>query len=141
MNPIQKESDLSKSEMLYSFKQIRLKRFGHFPAKKTNLYPTYYTFLYDMHCPCIAFFKGPRVTMASSALQGFIRCQPNVPRLYCIYIIPHKPKHNFKLFSFNNIINPILDYQLRLNQIVYLYTQVLLTPNTIHTITFLLNIL
>ena len=48
MNPIQKESDLSKSEMLYSFKQIRLKRFGHFPAKKTNLYPTYYTFLYDM---------------------------------------------------------------------------------------------
>lgn len=86
------------------------------------------------------FFKGPRVTMASSALQGFIRCQPNVPRLYCIYIIPHKPKHNFKLFSFNNIINPILDYQLRLNQIVYLYPQVLLTPNTIHTITFLLNI-
>ena len=62
MNPIQKESDLSKSEMLYSFKQIRLKRFGHFPAKKTNLYPTYYTFLYDMQksCPCIAFFlKGP----------------------------------------------------------------------------------
>ena len=55
MNPIQKESDLSKSEMLYFFKQIRLKRFGHFPAKKTNLYPTYYTFLYDMHCPCIAF--------------------------------------------------------------------------------------
>lgn len=48
MNPIQKESDLSKSEMLYSFKQIRLKRFGHFLAKKTNLYPTYYTFLYDM---------------------------------------------------------------------------------------------
>ena len=39
MNLIQKESDLSKSEMLYSFKQIRLKRFGHFPAKKTNLYP------------------------------------------------------------------------------------------------------
>lgn len=97
--------------------------------------------LLDECCPCIAFFKGPRVTMASSALQGFIRCQPNVPRLYCIYIIPHKPKHNFKLFSFNNIINPILDYQLRLNQIVYLYTQVLLTPNTIHTITFLLNIL
>lgn len=153
MNPIQKESDLSKSEMLYSFKQIRLKRFGHFPAKKTNLYPTYYTFPYDMakeahkvplldeRCPCIAFFKGPRVTMASSALQGFIQCQSNVPRLYCIYIIPHKPKHNFKLFSFNNIINPILDYQLRLNQIVYLYPQVLLTPNTIHTITFLLNIL
>lgn len=97
--------------------------------------------LLDDHCPCIAFFKGPRVTMASSALQGFIRCQPNVPRLYCIYIIPHKPKHNFKLFSFNNIISPILDYQLRLNQIVYLYTQVLLTPNTIHTIAFLLNIL
>lgn len=48
MNLIQKESDLSKSEMLYSFKQIRLKRFGLFPAKKTNLYPTYYTFLYDM---------------------------------------------------------------------------------------------
>lgn len=95
----------------------------------------------DERCPCIAFFKGSRVTMASSALQGFIRCQPNVPRLYCIYIIPHKPKHNFKLFSFNNIINPILDYQLRLNQIVYLYPQVLLTPDTIHTITFLLNIL
>lgn len=153
MNLIQKESDLSKSEMLYSFKQIRLKRFGHFLAKKTNLYPTYYTFLYDMQkrhikclfcmtiVPVLLFLKGPRVTMASSALQGFIRCQPNVPRLYCIYIIPHKPKHNFKLFSFNNIINPILDYQLRLNQIVYLYTQVLLTPNTIHTITFLLNIL
>lgn len=97
--------------------------------------------LLDERCPCIAFFKGPRVTMASSALQGFIQCQSNVPRLYCIYIIPHKPKHNFKLFSFNNIINPILDYQLRLNQIVYLYPQVLLTPDTIHTITFLLNIL
>ena len=65
--------------------------------------------------PVLLFLKGPRVTMASSALQGFIRCQPNVPRLYCIYIIPHKPKHNFKLFSFNNIISPILDYQLRLN--------------------------
>lgn len=95
----------------------------------------------DERCPCIAFFKGPRVTMASSALQGFIRCQPDVSRLYCVYIIPHKSKHNFKLFSFNNIITPILDYQLRLNQIVYLYPQVLLTPNTIHTITFLLNIL
>lgn len=91
--------------------------------------------------PVLLFFKGSRVTMASSALQGFIRCQSNVPRLYCIYIIPHKPKHNFKLFSFNNRISPILDYQLCLNQIVYLYTQVLLTPNTIHTITFLLNIL
>lgn len=153
MNPIQKESDLSKSEMLYSIKQIRLKRLGHFPAKKTNLYPTHYTFLYDMQkrhikclfwmsvVPVLLFLKGPRVTMASSTLQGFIQCQSNVPRLYCVYIIPHKSKHNFKLFSFNNIINPILDYQLRLNQIVYLYPQVLLTPDTIHTITFLLNIL
>ena len=122
-------------------------------AKTTNLYRTYYIFLYDMQkrhikclfwmsvVPVLLFFKGSRVTMASSALQGFIRYQSNVPRLYCIYIIPHKPKHNFKLFSFNNIISPILDYQLCLNQIVYLYTQVLLTPNTIHTITFLLNIL
>lgn len=131
--------------MLYSFKQIRLKRFGHFLAKKTNLYPTYYTFLYDMqksHIKCLLWMSVvPVLLFFSSAFQGFIRCQPNVPRLYCIYIIPHKPKHNFKLFSFNNIINPILDYQLRLNQIVYLYPQVLLTPNTIHTITFLLNIL
>lgn len=71
MNPIQKESDLSKSEMLYFFKQIRLKRFEHFPAKKTNLYPTYYTFLYDMQkrhtkclfwmsvVPVLLFLKGP----------------------------------------------------------------------------------
>lgn len=133
MNLIQKESDLSKSEMLYSFKQIRLKRFGHFLAKKTNLYPTYYTFLYDMQkrhikcllwmtvVPVLLFLKGPRVTMASSALQGFIRCKPNIPRLYCIYIIPHKPKHNFKLFSFNNIINPILDYHVLKSDCIFIY--------------------
>lgn len=132
MNLIQKESDLSKMRCSIPNKHLILIKLC---KKDTEVS------LLDDSCPCIAFFKGPRVTMASSALQGFIRCQPNVPRLYCIYIIPHKPKHNFKLFSFNNIINPILDYQLRLNQIVYLYTQVLLTPNTIHTITFLLNIL
>ncbi len=132
MNLIQKESDLSKMRCSIPNKHLILIKLC---KKDTEVS------LLDDSCPCIAFFKGPRVTMASSALQGFIRCQPNVPRLYCIYIIPHKPKHNFKLFSFNNIINPILDYQLRLNQIVYLYPQVLLTPDTIHTITFLLNIL
>mgnify|MGYP003231717948 CR=1 FL=1 len=132
MNLIQKESDLSKMRCSIPNKHLILIKLC---KKDTEVS------LLDDSCTCIAFFKGPRVTMASSALQGFIRCQPNVPRLYCIYIIPHKPKHNFKLFSFNNIINPILDYQLRLNQIVYLYPQVLLTPDTIHTITFLLNIL
>ena len=149
MNLIQKESDLSKMRCSIPNKHLILiklckkdKSISHilylslWYAKEAHKVP-----LLDERCPCIAFFKGPRVTMASSALQGFIRCQSNVPRLYCIYIIPHKPKHNFKLFSFNNIISPILDYQLCLNQIVYLYTQVLLTPNTIHTITFLLNIL
>ena len=118
MNLIQKESDLSKMRCSIPNKHLILIKL----CKKTNLYPTYYTFLYDMQkrhikclfwmsvVPVLLFFKGPRVTMASSALQGFIRCQSNVPRLYCIYIIPHKPKHNFKLFSFNNIISPILDY-------------------------------
>lgn len=132
MNLIQKESDLSKMRCSIPNKHLILIKLC---KKDTEVS------LLDDSCPCIVFLKGLRVAMASSALQGFIRCQPNVPRLYCIYIIPHKPKHNFKLFSFNNIINPILDYQLRLNQIVYLYPQVLLTPNTIHTITLLLNIL
>lgn len=86
MNPIQKESDLSKSEMLYSFKQIRLKRFGHFLAKKTNLYPTYYTFLLDERCPCIAFFKraqGDDGVISAPRLHSMsIKCSSP---LLCIY--------------------------------------------------------
>lgn len=103
--------------------------------QKRQIYiPHIIPFLYDMQkrhikclfwmsvVPVLLFFKGPRVTMASSALQGFIRCQSNVPRLYCIYIIPHKPKHNFKLFSFNNIINPILDYHVLKSDCIFIST-------------------
>ena len=105
MNPIQKESDLSKSEMLYSFKQIRLKRFGHFPAKKTNLYPTYYTFLYDMQkrhikclfwmsvVPVLLFLKGLRVAMAS------LRFKISSP-LWCIYNTTTHPRYNTYDHSF-----------------------------------------
>ena len=59
MNPIQKESDLSKSEMLYSFKQIRLKRFGHFLAKRQIYIPHIIPFFWMSVVPALLFLKGP----------------------------------------------------------------------------------
>lgn len=99
MNPIQKESDLSKMRCTIPNKHLILIKLC---KKDTEVS------LLDDPCPCIVFLKGPRWRWHHCALR--------FPRLYAIYNTITHPKYNTYNHSFveyplrqRSILNKILD--------------------------------
>ena len=100
MNPIQKESDLSKMRCTIPNKHLILIKLC---KKDTEVS------LLDNPCPCIVFLKGLRVAMAS------LRFKISSPLWYIYNTVTH-PKYNTYNHSFveyplrqRSILNKILD--------------------------------